>query len=222
MTRAIRNAAIGWCLVLSAIHCATPAQAQELRVRNTAQYVTGGRWDWTIYIEASAAELDRIRCVDYTLHPTFPNPKRQVCALGNRQQPFALKSNGWGTFEVAVAVRYKNGSVRQLKHMLDFSARSTATGTVPLAAANTAKELKPGLYEWTVYVTGTPEQLGAVQCVEYKLHPTFPKPLQEVCTLGNTSRAFALTATGWGTFVIGIRVRMKDGRIQELSHALRF
>jgi transcription initiation factor IIF auxiliary subunit len=31
-----------------------------------------------------------------------------------------------------------------------------------------------------------------------------------------------LSATGWGTFTVGIRVHMKDGSHQDLKHQLKF
>lgn len=49
--------------------------------------------------------LDKIKYVQYTLHPTFPNPIRVVCERGpNDQEPFALHGDGWGEFDVGVKV----------------------------------------------------------------------------------------------------------------------
>ncbi len=73
-----------------------------------------------------------------------------------------------------------------------------------------------------MYVQGPPEALRQVRCVEYTLHPTFPNPVQEVCDPGRGSQAFPLSATGWGTFRIGVRVLLANGRVQQLYHDLRF
>ena len=35
-----------------------------------------------VFIQAPPAVLSQIKCVEYTLHPTFPNPVRQVCDRG--------------------------------------------------------------------------------------------------------------------------------------------
>jgi transcription initiation factor IIF auxiliary subunit len=59
--------------------------------------------------EAASAELDRIRCVEYTLHPSFPNHVRLVCT---RQNGFELTARGWGTFTVLIRLLFKDGSVR--------------------------------------------------------------------------------------------------------------
>lgn len=36
----------------------------------------------------------------FNLHPTFPNPQREVTA-----PPFEIEEHGWGEFEVNVVVR---------------------------------------------------------------------------------------------------------------------
>jgi transcription initiation factor IIF auxiliary subunit len=96
------------------------AQAQDISTANTSRYVGNDRWDWTVYIKASPDVLRNIRCVEYKLHSTFPDPNRKVCSLGDTNQPFALKSNGWGTFDVPVRVVFKNGKTRLLRHKLSF------------------------------------------------------------------------------------------------------
>jgi transcription initiation factor IIF auxiliary subunit len=91
-----------------------------------------------------------------------------------------------------------------------------------LAAANTSRPLEKGWWEWTVYVTGAAKVLEQIECVEYTLHPTFPKPVNRVCRIGDARYPFALSATGWGTFRIGIRVFLSNGQVSELTHDLKF
>lgn len=58
-----------------------PALAQtprDLKVRNTYRYLERGRYEWTLFIDEDRATLKRIRCVEYTLHPTFPGPGAKV------------------------------------------------------------------------------------------------------------------------------------------------
>lgn len=94
-----------------------------ITARNTSEYIglhpTYGRdwWKWTIYIEADPGTLSQIECVEYTLHPTFPDPIQRVCTSYNN---FAFSSNGWGTFEVKIRAIFKNGTERYLSHMLEF------------------------------------------------------------------------------------------------------
>src|SRR6516165_7227020 len=50
------------------------------KISNTSTYAGAGRWDWTIFVDADPNTLEQIDCVEYTLHPTFPNPVRKVCS----------------------------------------------------------------------------------------------------------------------------------------------
>lgn len=76
------------------------------------------KYDATFFLlEAEPATLAQVRCVEYTLHPTFPNPIQVVC---NPQKNFALTASGWGTFEVKLRVLFKDGSILPLTHQLRF------------------------------------------------------------------------------------------------------
>jgi len=90
-----------------------------LRVRNTAQITRReGRYQWRLYLEGPAEELDEVQEVEYILHPTFRNPVRVV---RDRASGFALDSVGWGEFEVGVEVRKESGEVQTMRHRLDLS-----------------------------------------------------------------------------------------------------
>jgi transcription initiation factor IIF auxiliary subunit len=52
------------------------------------------------------------------LHPTFPNPVRNV---SDRASNFTLNASGWGTFEVGALVHLRDGTTTILSHELDFS-----------------------------------------------------------------------------------------------------
>lgn len=208
--------AVAAVLVLMAM-----VHAQAVGVANTSRYVGDGQWDWTIYLTAPRDVLPNVRCVEYRLHPTFPNPVQRVCSLGDPGFPFALQGKGWGTFEVAVAVTFKNGEAQHLRHMLAFEARSVEQ-ELPLSAANTAREQRRGWWQWTIFLQGPEEALGQVRCVEYTLHETFPDRVRAICERGRGREAFPLSSSGWGTFTVQIRVILDSGRVQELTHLLRF
>ena len=201
---------------------ALPSAAQEISADNTSRYVGKERWKWTVFIRTSQQVLKDIKCVEYTLHPTFPDPIQTVCSLGNPRHPFGYMGNGWGTFEIPIKVTFKNGKVRSLKHMLTFTTAPSVGVSFPIKVDNDAKEIRKGWWKWTVFIQGPENVLDQVRCVEYTLHRTFPNPVREVCDRGTGPRAFALTTSGWGTFEIRIRVFLKDGRVQELTHVLRF
>jgi transcription initiation factor IIF auxiliary subunit len=95
---------------------AAPASL-NVNPRNWSRQLEPGWWEWGVFIEGAAAELDRIRCVEYTLHPTFPNPVRVVCS---RKERFLLTSRGWGTFTIGIKLMLNDGSIHQMSHPLRF------------------------------------------------------------------------------------------------------
>lgn len=97
-----------------------PSEAQEVSADNIARYLGNDRWTWTVFIKGSPQALNNIECVEYTLHPTFPNPVQRVCSLGDQQYPFALSATGWGTFQIRIRVFMKDGGHQDLAHYLRF------------------------------------------------------------------------------------------------------
>ncbi len=74
-------------------------------------------------------------------------------------------------------------------------------------------------YLWRVFISEPPEVLAQIKSVEYLLHPTFPDPVQ---IRSDPSDRFALETSGWGVFIIAIRVNFKDGRKEDLRYGLDF
>jgi transcription initiation factor IIF auxiliary subunit len=200
----------------------TSSKAQgNISTDNTSHYMGNDEWEWTVFITASSNLLNEIKCVQYTLHSTFPNPNREICERGKSTQAFPLTATGWGTFEIPIKVIFKDGRVQSLKHTLKFIT-PTVTQPLPIKVGNVATERRKGLWKWTVYIQGPAQALNKIKCVQYALHPTFPNPNREICARGKPTQAFPLTATGWGTFEIGVRVFLKNGQIQELKYQLKF
>jgi transcription initiation factor IIF auxiliary subunit len=199
-----------------------PCDAENVSAHNTSRYIGDDHWEWTIFITAPPTLLAQIKCVEYTLHPTFPKPsRRSICDPGTSTQSFPFTATGWGTFDVPVRIIFRDGRVQNLTHTLAFI-KGPIAKPLALSTGNTAKEIKPGLWEWTVYLQGSEDVLNRVQCVEYTLHPTFADPIRRVCSRGRGSQAFPLMGRGWGTFKIRLRVFLKDGQVQNLEHDLKF
>jgi len=95
-----------------------PPKQWNIITHNTAKNLGNGQWRWTIFLVTDAEIHSEIDCVEYTLHPTFPDPAQRVCTPSN---DFALTGTGWGTFEVEVRVILKDGTEKRLRHMLKFS-----------------------------------------------------------------------------------------------------
>jgi transcription initiation factor IIF auxiliary subunit len=217
-SRWLRHAS--WLVSLLVTALASSSAAQEISAANTAQYVGDDRWNWTIFIDAPPEVLSKVRCVEYKLHPTFPHPNQKICKNLDPAHPFALSSNGWGTFEIPIRVIFKNGRIQSLKHQLQFRTAEVRE-TLPIKTRNTASRIGSNWWNWTVFIEAPENILAQVNCVEYTLHSTFANPLREICARG-TGPAFALSESGWGTFSVLIRVLLKDGRVQELTHQLEF
>ena len=67
-----------------------------------------GWWDWAIWLEGPADELEEVEFVEYILHPTFPNPVRKV---SNRATKFRMATRGWGEFNIRARVHLDNDEI---------------------------------------------------------------------------------------------------------------
>ncbi|MEW6529672.1 MAG: pYEATS domain-containing protein [Thermodesulfobacteriota bacterium] len=101
-------------------HATSSQQARDISPDNVAESIGGNEWNWTIFIKGNKQNLDDIKCVEYKLHPTFPNPVRLVCEQGDPKRPFGLSARGWGTFPISIRVFMKDGKHRDLQHQLKF------------------------------------------------------------------------------------------------------
>jgi transcription initiation factor IIF auxiliary subunit len=88
---------------------------EGLRIEQSQNYQGDDWWSWSVWLDGSEDELDKVAKVEYTLHPTFSKPVRTVENRGDR---FKLSSEGWGGFLVYATVFNKDGSARHLQHQL--------------------------------------------------------------------------------------------------------
>jgi len=93
----------------------------SLRARQQSKYVGERRWRWSVWVDGPAAELDQVEYVEYTLHPTFPEPVQRT---EDRDKKFRLNAIGWGEFMIYVQVGRKDGQVLKLTHWLKLNAQS--------------------------------------------------------------------------------------------------
>lgn len=94
-----------------------------------------------------------------------------------------------------------------------------ASDTGKITAINTSNVVGNNVWDWEIFIEATPEALSKVEYVEYTLHPTFQEPIRKIHTRHNK---FALSARGWTTFEIKIRVHFYDGTEKYLTHMLNF
>ena len=94
----------------------------KISTGNTSRPLGRNRWEWTVFIVADEATLNDIACVQYILHPTFPNPINMICERGSGSgKGFFLKGTGWGTFPIDVEIIFKDGRRKYLQHPLRFT-----------------------------------------------------------------------------------------------------
>jgi transcription initiation factor IIF auxiliary subunit len=76
-----------------------------------------GWYRWELYVEAPQEVLQKIKWVDYDLHPSFtPRTYRSR----DREKKFRISSIGWGEFEIGVSIAFMNGETLSTKHYLDL------------------------------------------------------------------------------------------------------
>lgn len=91
--------------------------SDEFEIQQSEEYQGDKWWKWAVWIEGSDEALDRIEYVEWTLHPTFPDPIRKV---RNRSEKFRIETGGWGVFQIRARVQTKDGSAYKLKHALSL------------------------------------------------------------------------------------------------------
>jgi transcription initiation factor IIF auxiliary subunit len=72
-------------------------------------------------------------------------------------------------------------------------------------------------FKWKVFMDEPDDVLDQVRLIEYKLHPTFPKPIRKSTDRGSK---FALETEGWGNFWLGIAVHLKSGEVVHQRYLL--
>ena len=87
----------------------------EFEILQSEDYQGDDWWKWAVWVEGSDKALDRIDYVEWTLHPTFPDPIRKI---RDRAHKFILETSGWGTFQIRARVQMKDGSAVRLSHYL--------------------------------------------------------------------------------------------------------
>ena len=89
----------------------------EFTIQQQEAYEGDDWWRWAVWIDGREEALDRIDFVEWTLHPTFPNPVRRV---HDRASRFRLETGGWGVFNIGVRVQLKDGQQVKLRHELEL------------------------------------------------------------------------------------------------------
>ncbi len=114
-------------------------------------------WEWSVWVEGPSDELDQIQSVTYRLHPTFPNPIREVRDAASK---FKLSSAGWGEFAILADVKRKDGRTLRVERWLELLDDKGLRRTDP---AVTGKQ-RP-----TVFISHSVADGGVVQSLRNEL-----------------------------------------------------
>lgn len=97
---------------------------QMIRIGNSAQAVSGKETvKWQLYVEAGENN-ELIKEISIELHPTFKNRIQTLERNTDGNLDYGFISSlfeGWGTFPVAVTIKWNNGETITLQHQLGFS-----------------------------------------------------------------------------------------------------
>jgi TIR domain/YEATS family len=87
----------------------------------------------------------------------------------------------------------------------------------PLTLVNDSKPIGPEWWDWWIWLEGPAEELDRVEFVTYRLHPSFPRPVQKVA---DRATSFRLNGSGWGEFTVKATVSLRSGESVELERWL--
>src|SRR6266498_1825934 len=83
-------------------------------------------YEWCVFVNSPKELLDDIKTVEYTLHPTFPDPVRLIKDKATR---FALLSAGWGGFQINAKAILVTGELIETNHNLKLGKDDWPRGT---------------------------------------------------------------------------------------------
>jgi len=103
-------------LLTLCLACGVVAHAQELHFADTYRF-DGKKFQWKVYVDEPSGILNRIRCVEYTLHPAFRDRVRLQC---DGSSGFSLTETGPNEFTMIVAIEWKDGHKTAQSYALDL------------------------------------------------------------------------------------------------------
>lgn len=84
-------------------------------------------YSWCVYVKGDTKLMNSIEMIEYTLHPTFPNPVREIV---DREHCFALQSEGWGTFKIEIRTFFVDGREVDSNYLLRLEADDWPKGPI--------------------------------------------------------------------------------------------
>jgi len=109
-----------------------------------------------------------------------------------------------------------NKFLKSLNSPFKITIGNTHAEIAPLADADPERQ---NSHKWAMFITSDSDVnlKDFIDDVTYRLHPTF---MPKSCTV--TDPPYAIDRIGWGTFQIGIDIKLKSGQLVQLQHNLKF
>ena len=74
-------------------------------------------------------------------------------------------------------------------------------------------------FRLSVWIDGSPSELGSIALVEYLLHSSFRRPSR---SSNSSADKFAITFWTWGMFNIAVTIHFKDGTTEKIPYYLSY
>jgi hypothetical protein len=91
------------------------------------------------FVAGSQSEMLGISVVEYVLHPTFPDPVREI---EDPAHCFALETEAWGSFELSARLLMKDGADHELKLVFQLLRDNWPLGPIAAPADLSLEELR--------------------------------------------------------------------------------
>jgi hypothetical protein len=110
-----------------------------LTIAQSALQIDEDRWEWSVWIEGSEAELGNVQEVTWHLHSSFKTPIRRVSTPANK---FMISSSGWGEFLIFARIQMKNGRKKSLQHWLELFENRPPNENEPLQSKTGSQQTR--------------------------------------------------------------------------------
>lgn len=125
---------------------------QSIRVDNTSEYLQNATFSWKVFIQSDSETLRQVECVEYLLDPSYTQPRRKVCKLGDTRYPFALSGEALKPFKIGVMVYFQNKPPAPLlEHTLKLTREIAVTPQIRIRQ-NTTKILEQSQFQKQVAI----------------------------------------------------------------------
>lgn len=108
------------------------------------------RYDWCVFVKADMETLNSIEYVKYILHPTFHNPER---VTKNKNDRFAIYSNGWGTFSIKIEIVFRDMGILKTDYYLllkenDWPTKSIRESSLDVDSSRVYSIISDSNFDW--------------------------------------------------------------------------